>query len=63
MKAEGVIRKIPCDLEDSMMELNSYGATSHTFIRQEMESPVSDLAQVKVSPEQTSFTNKTAELL
>ena len=39
MKAEGAIRKIPCDLDDSVMELNSYGAMSQTFSGQEMESP------------------------
>ena len=58
MKTESVIRKIPCDLEDSVMHLNSYGATSQTFSEQEMESPVSDLAQVKVSLEETSLTNE-----
>ena len=56
MKAEGVIRKIPCDLEDSVMELNSYGATSQTFSGQEMESHVSDLTQVSL--EETSLTNE-----
>ena len=58
MKAEGAIRKIPCDLDDSVMELNSYGATSQTFSGQEMESPATSLAQVKVSVEETSLTNE-----
>ena len=58
MKAEGAIRKIPCDLDDSVMELNSYGAMNQTFSEQEMESPVSNLAQVKVSLEETSLTNE-----
>ena len=63
MKAEGVIRKIPRDLEDCVMELNSYGATSQTFSGQGMKSPVSDLAQVKDALEETSLTNEIVELL